>query len=568
MLAGMRMSRLLAPPLDVASSAEGDLLERAGYTRCLADGLHSLLPLGHRVLRRISAIVREEFERTGAQEVAMPLLQPAAVWQTAVGPSTRERAFGSELFRLQDRGGGALVLAATHEEVATLLAAACVRDERDLPRAIFQIQPRFRDQPCSGAGLLRSREFIMADGYSFHAERASLDDAYEATRAGFAAAAARCGLQVVLVQGDSGAMGGEVSEELVAPLPGYEATVAWRCAACGYAADSELAQTARRCLPTRGPRPVEEVEAPDGLPVEALAAHLGVASASCLTWAPFLAGRQLLLAVLPGDQRLNPVKLRRALARRGLDPTELRPAGARDLADLGVPYDWISLVRTPTSVLVVADDAVRADVDFVVPSLRVGRHLRGVRAGRDFRVDLRADLALAVGPAACARCGAELEPVRGVEVAHVFKLGTAYAAAFGAQRADGRPLEMGCYGMGVTRLMTAVVEQHRDREGIVWPAAIAPFQATIVPATRRSAALRTATAVYSEFCAAGLEVLLDDGEGAVGEKLARSRLRGMPYAVVCGRHCDRRVDVVSRASAEPRTCSVAQAKAILRTPAR
>jgi prolyl-tRNA synthetase len=524
------------------------------------------MPLGQRVFVRVCAIVRDEMARVGAEEVTMPLLQPLALWERPIGGTARAQTFGAELFRLLDRTGRALVLAPTHEELATLLVAACVHDDRDLPRLVFQIHPRFRDQPLRRSRLPRAREFVMADGYSFHADRPSLDATYTAMRAAFLAVAVRCGLHVEVVQGDSGAMGGEASDELVATWPSADGTVAWRCDGCGYAAATDLVDFARAALPVRAPRAVEEVEMPDDVAPQQRAIQLGVPHAAVLRLLPYVVGRRMVLAVIPGDVSVNPIKLRRALERHGFGAGELADlhrARADELKRLGAAYEWISLVATPPEVLVVADIALRADTDFVLPSACQGRQLVGVRWGRDFRVDHFADLSLPVDLASCARCNAPLSPLRGIEIAHVFKLGTDFSVAFDARRASGTPLEMGCYGLGVTRLMAAVVEQLRDERGIVWPDSIAPFSAVIVPATTKTRALCAAAELYQTLTAERLEVLLDDRGTDKAEMLAWSDLRGIPRKLVS--HEDGTVEILARNGDAPRRMATTDVAAWFRS---
>lgn len=565
----MRLSQLLTANRS-GGDDPADLLAHAGYTLRLADGLYNLLPLGHRVLSRISSIVRREMTSVAAQEVAMPLIQPAKLWDHPIGDGvTRAEIFGTQLFRLAGESGDRLVLAPTHEEVATIVAAACIREVRDLPRVIFQIQPRFRDQICpAGAGLLHTREFVMADAYSFHSDRVGLDETYAAIRNAFSAVLSRCGVSAEVVRADTGSMGGEASEEFVASLPGSADIAAVRCAGCGYAASIEIAEFERKSSHAETPLPIEELEAPDAFP--AGSADLMGSSTKRLIWVPFVAGGRILLAVILGDLRLNAVKLAKVLARAGLNTTDLHPATAQELTRRGANYDWISLVRTPPSVLVIADNAVRAGANFFIPSTRVGHFLINVNSGRDFRVDMFADLSAAGDGADCSQCGNAMRAIRGIEVGHIFKLGSRYAAAFGAQiehSGNACPLEMGCYGLGITRLMATIVEQRRDERGIVWPESVAPFLAVLVPLRSDAAARRGAEQLYRKLIAFGLDILLDDSDAAPDEKLRHADLLGIPFTVVLpGDSKDGDiVEIRERSSPETHRVTALQVNALLRS---
>jgi len=537
----MRLSELLTTRSGAADDSP-DLLVRAGYTHRLADGLYTLLPLGQRVLHRINAIVRRELSRAGAQEVTMPLLQPATIWQQRIGGwDTRAESFGPQLFRLSgENNAQPLVLAPTHEEVATILGAACIRDARDLPRLIYQIQPRFRNQPCPvELGLLCTREFVMADAYSFHADRVGLDDCYAAVRQAFAAVASSCGMSARFVAAAAGAIGGHASEELVAPLPAFTSTAAFECKGCGYAASADIAEFERTPIGEEAALPLEEV---------ALAGAEQFSTTKRLVWVPFLAGERLLLAVMPYGSQLNPVKLTDATTSAGIQTWNLHPASAQELTALGANYDWISLVRTPRDVFVVADEAVRRGVNFCMPSPHVGSVLINVNSPRDFRVDMFTDICAAADGAACSRCGRSIRGIQGVEAGHIFKLGSHYADAFGARLAA-QSLEMGCYGLGITRLMSTIVRQHQDARGIVWPEAVAPYLAVIVPMSAETVVLRGVDDLYRELAAAGIAVLLDDSMNPPDDRIRYADLLGIPIQILFRTDADH-VEIRRRESSE------------------
>jgi prolyl-tRNA synthetase len=561
----MRLSQLLT----TREPSNADLLTQAGYTHRLADGLYTLLPLGHRVLERITAIVRHEMADIGAQEVTMPLLQPAQLWERSSGPGeTRAASFGTQLFRLLSEREDRLILAPTHEEVATILGAACIHEARDVPRTIYQIQPRFRDQVCSAVGLLQTREFVMADAYSFHADRASLDESYAAIKHAFRRAVALCGVEADVVTADCGAMCGEESEELIAPLPNRGDMAAVRCDLCGYAASLEIARFRRSPLDEEKPLPLEEVPVPDTLSAERVAGLLGRSATKRLTWTPFFAGDRILLVVIPGNLFLNSAKLIKTLASVSIGATDLRLASAEELTRHGANYDWVSLVRTPPSVFVIADEAVRARTNFFLPSARAGHFLINVNCERDFRVDLFADLTVAGDGSACPRCGNELRAICGVEVGHIFKLGSGYSAAFGAQieklGSAAQPLEMGCYGLGITRLLAVIVEQRRDTRGIVWPDRVAPYLAIIVP-LQGDAGAHGAEQLYQQLSASGLDVLLHDSDATPEEKLRYADLLGIPVKIILSGEARTgdMVEVQERSSSETRLVRTAELCALL-----
>jgi prolyl-tRNA synthetase len=496
----MRLSQLLTTGASTDDDLS-DLLVQAGYTHRLANGLYTLLPLGHRVLKKICAIVHDEMVRVGAQEVTMPLLQPEELWHK------RAPVFGPQLFRLRNESNGRLVLAPTHAEVATILATACIHDSRDLPRVLYQVQPRFRDQFCSiEEGLLQTREFVMADAYGFHADSAGLDESYAAIKGAFFRILSLCGVRAEVVLADSGAMGGHESEEFIAEFPNASDPIAVRCDGCGYAASVEIAAFAR---------PPSDSESP--LPVEEVLGEIEASSPKRLRWIPFIAGGRVVLAVTPRAQSPNAVKLLNALSRARMETSGFRAATADELSRMGGTCDWISLVRTPRSVLVVADEAIRTGVNFSIPSTQVGRSLNNVNIERDFRVDIFADLSSAGDGATCLQCGNPMRAIRGVEVGHIFKLGSHYTAF----------MKMGCYGLGITRIMSTIVEQWKDPRGIIWPERVAPYKVILIPLNETSR--NSAEQLYAELNKS--DVLFDDSDVSSDEKLRRADLLGIPRQI-------------------------------------
>jgi prolyl-tRNA synthetase len=521
----MRLSDLL---VGVPSPGQRDPLARNGYTHRLSDGLWTLLPLGQRVLQRIAAITREELTRVGAQEVTMPLLHPAALWERSLPTGgTRSEAFGGQLFRLTAAPDERLVLAPTHEEVAALVASACGGTIGRPGLLIFQIQPRFRNQRCdTDTGLIQTREFVMADAYSFDVGARGLDERYAAVGNAIKTAIARCGLSVHSVEADGGAIGGFESEELVAALRSVAQSVAVRCNACDYAASVEIARFMRD-FEEAEPREAQEVPETDEA---VLPRNL------YLTAVPFSAADRVVLAVTRTGQRLNATKLRRALEQARIDCSPLTPATAAALKERGFDYEIISLINTPTSVLVVTDEAVRLGGNFAFPSPRVGHIFINLNPGRDFRVDLTADIAEPGNEERCARCGATLSMIRGAEIAHLFKLGTQYTSPpMVAVAGDARghyAMHMGAYGLGLTRLMAALAEERADAEGIAWPPQIAPYKALVVPLSQKEADTRAAAQLYAELETAGREIVLADISDTAEVQLARADRLGLPFSIL------------------------------------
>lgn len=524
----MRLSELLLPterqpPAD-AEALSHILMVRAGLIRQMGAGLWSWLPAGWRVHQRIVAIVREEMEAAGAQEVLMPVLQPADPWRR----TGRHDSVGAELFRLQDRRGADLVLAMTHEEAMTFHVAQTVRSYRELPFSLFQIQVKERDEPRPRAGVLRTREFVMKDAYSFDRDREGLERSYAVQREAYDRIFDRCGVRWYRVESDVGMMGGFGAHEYMAPCPAGEDEVAL---APGYAANVEVASAQAR--PVDLPAPLgapEPVETPGHTTVEEVARALGVPTGALLKAYPVISeGRGLVMVCLRGDHRVNDVKL------AGVLGGPFRPAQESEIAERIGPPGYIGPVGADVSVLL--DDAVAEGEGYVCGANEPNCHLRGVSPGRDFpfrRGDVRrVEAGDTVGGHAIA-----IEPC--IEVGQIFKLGTRYSEPLGATYLDeqGReqPIWMGSYGIGPARIAAAVVEQHADEQGIAWPRAIAPYDVEIVPLGKAGGAEREAAErLYEELRGDGLAVLLDDRDAGPGEKFADAELLGCPLRLTIGR---------------------------------
>jgi prolyl-tRNA synthetase len=520
-----RLSRYLLPtekeaPAD-AEALSHKLMVRAGLVRQVGSGLWSWLPAGWRVHQRISAIVREELDAIGAQEMLMPLIQPAELWKRT------GRYPIEELFKLNDRRGAELVLAMTHEEVVTSHVAQLVRSYRDLPLILYHLQVKGRDEPRPRAGVLRTREFIMKDSYSFDRDQEGLAASYERHIEAYDRIFDRSGLRWYRVVGDVGLMGGSGAHEYMAPCPAGENEVAL---APGYAANVEVASAQAQTVALPAPLDAPaEVDTPRAATIAEVGALLGLPAGAMLKAFPVhVQERGLVLVMLRGDHRVNEIKLAAALR------ASWRPASAQEIERALGPPGFIGPVGVQLPVLL--DEGV-AEGSYVTGAGRADTHLRGVQPGRDFafeRVDIRSvEVGDLVGGAAIT-----IEPA--IEVGNIFQLGTRYSAALGASYLDEQGAEqliwMGCYGIGMARIAAAAVEQFADERGISWPAAIAPFAVHLVAVGKAGSAERElAEAVYETLRDGGVDVLYDDREAGAGEKFADAELLGAPLRLTVGR---------------------------------
>jgi prolyl-tRNA synthetase len=521
-----RLSQTFLPTLkDSPADAEAishKLMVRAGLIRQLGAGLWTYLPAGWRVERKVEAIIREEMEAIGCQEMLMPVLQPAEPWERT------GRYAIPELFKLEDRKGSALVLAMTHEECVTHHVAREVRSYRDLPLMVFQIQTKERDEPRPRAGVLRTREFTMKDAYTFDRDEEGLARAYELQAGAYERILDRCGLRWYRVESDVGMMGGSGADEFMAPCAAGEDEVAL---APGYAANVEIARATAQ--PVELPAPLEApepVETPGLGKVADVGPHLGLPPGAFIKTLPVIVeGRGTVLVLLRGDHRLNEIKLRNALG------AEFRQASAEEIeAEVG-PVGYIGPVGAKLPI--VKDVAIDGD-SYVSGANEPDTHLRGIRPGRDFdfeELDVRTVEAGDIAPGGGA---IEIEPA--IEVGNTFKLGTRYSEPLGATYLDEngseQPIVMGSYGLGPARVAAAAIEQGADERGIVWPRAIAPWQIHLVSLAKAGEPEREAAdRLYEELREAGAEVLYDERDAGPGEKLTDAELLGCPLRIVVGR---------------------------------
>jgi prolyl-tRNA synthetase len=536
----VRFSQLLTTtlreaPRDVEERSH-ELLLRAGFIRQLTAGIYSYLPLGNRVLHNIMQIVREEMERIGGQEVTLPMLQPEEIWDQhpASGGSSRLEQYGPVLFRLQDRKERAMVIAPTHEEAVALVAKEFLRSYRDLPQLLYQFQVKLRDEPRPRGGLLRAREFLMKDLYSFDADQAGLDRSFARVKAAYRAIFWRCELAFLDVEADSGAVGGKESLEFVALTEAGEDTVL-KCVKCDYAANQEKAEFVRTALPVEPELPLEEVYTPGCMAISDLAQFLNVPEAKTMKAVCYVASGRMVLVVVRGDLEVNEVKLSNTLNRAGVNATDLHLATPEELTREGIVAGYTSPLQKDEHILIIADTSLQQGNNFVAGANRIDYHVQHVNYPRDFRVDIWADIASAYDHATCVHCGGTLHAFRGCELGHVFKIGTRYAELFDVTYLDAEgnahPVQMGSYGIGIGRLMALIVEQQHDEKGMIWPLELAPYQIALLGLDLDKTS-SVAEQLYTDLTAAGLSVLFDDRAETAGVKFNDADLIGLPLRVV------------------------------------
>ena len=508
-----------------ADTTSHRLLLRTGMISQVAAGVYAYLPLGWRVLRKIENIIRDEMDKAGGQELSMPVLQPLELWQE----TRRDQAFGKGLFTLADRRERPLVLGPTHEEVITRMVSRNVQSYRDLPKLLYQIQTKFRDEPRPRGGLMRVREFSMKDLYSFDADEAGLDESYQKMLRAYRNIYDRCGLPTLLVEADSGAIGGKDSHEFMVIAQSGEEEVVY-CDACKYAANVEKAKSAREKIKAEKPLPIEEVATPGVTTIEDLAAFLKAPQDHTMKTLFYIADGELVFAVIRGDLEVNEVKLKNVL-----HCYELRLANEAEVAEKGIVAGSASPVGV-RGVKVVADDSVTPGVNFVAGGNKPDTHIKNVNYARDFKADMVADIALARAGERCPRCEGKLSATHGIEVGHIFKLGTFFSETLGAffidEKGASRPIVMGCYGIGLGRLLAAAIEQNHDDKGVIWPLPIAPYQVYLCPLYREDTKVaEIAEKLYAGLEAEGLEVLFDDRAESPGVKFNDADLLGIPVRV-------------------------------------
>jgi len=525
----VRISKLFGKTLrEVPAEAETishQLLLKAGMIHQVATGVYSYLPLAWRVLKKIENIIRDEMDKAGGQELMMPVLQPLELWQE----TGRDLAFGKGLFTLSDRRDRKLALGPTHEEVITRLVSHNVQSYRDLPLLLYQIQTKFRDEPRPRAGLIRVREFTMKDLYSFDTDEEGLNQSYQKMLQAYLNIYARCGLPALLAEADSGAIGGKDSHEFMVITETGEDEILY-CDNCKYAANAEKAQSIKNKVEGEEPLPLEEVATPGFYTIEQVSGFLKVPRSHTLKAVFYVADGKLVFVVIRGDIEVNEVKLKNIL-----HCIELRLASEAEVIDAGIVAGSASPIGI-SGIEIIADDSITSGANFVAGANKPDTHFRNVNYPRDFQVDQVGDIAQAQAGEGCPKCGGKLLSSHGIEVGHIFKLGTFLSEKLGAffidQRGVSQPIVMGCYGIGLGRLLAAAIEQNHDDKGIIWPLAIAPYHVYLCPLYLENPQVATiAENLYADLEAQGLEILFDDRKESPGVKFNDADLLGIPIRV-------------------------------------
>ena len=529
----MRMSRLFGRTLrEAPADAEvisHQLLLRAGFIRQLGTGIFSYLPLARRSLSKIEAIMRQEINAIGGQEMTMPVVHPADLWQE----TGRWYQIGSEMGRFKDKNDRDMVLAMTHEEVVANLARSEIRSYRQLPALVYHIQTKWRDDPRPRAGLIRVREFTMLDSYSLDLDFDGLAEQYRSHYTAYFRIFGRCGVPALAVQSDVGMMGGKLAHEFMYITPIGEDTLTL-CDACGYTANRQVAAFRKPQPEPEEPLPLARVATPHTSTISDLAVFLGVPESRTAKAVFMMATvgdtERFVFAVIRGDMEVNETKLANAVQAR-----DLRPATEAEIRNVGATPGYASPLGL-RDVLIVVDDLIPHSANLVAGANEEGYHLRNTNYGRDYTAAVVADIAVARDGDPCPHCSAPLRTVRGVEIGNIFQLGTRYTDALGANYLDAQgraqPVVMGSYGIGVGRLLACIAEEHHDDQGLIWPVTVAPFHVHLVLLQGAEA---EAEAVYRELTAAGVEVLYDDRGESAGVKFADADLLGMPLRITMGK---------------------------------
>ena len=530
----MRVSKLYAPTLrEVPAEAEvvsHQLMLRAGFMRKAAGGIYTYLPLAWRVLKKIERIVREEMDAKGSQELLMPIVQPAEIWQE----SGRWDVYGAEMFRLQDRHNRCFCLGPTHEEMVTTLIRGDVRSYRQLPLSVYQIQNKYRDERRPRFGLMRGREFIMKDAYSFDRDEAGLDKSYQDMYDAYTNIFTRCGLNFRPVEADSGAIGGSGSHEFMVIADSGEAEIVF-CTSCDYAANVEKAELFPLEAQEEAMLTKEEVVTPDCKTIADVCAYLKLPVDHSVKAVAYNSEKGLILCFVRGDHEVNEIKVINTCG-----VIDLEMATEEQLAAAGTVGGYMGPVGIDNKkVIVVVDATVMQMHNVCCGANKEGYHFINVNPGRDFIPTYVADIRLIQEGDPCPHCGGEVSKARGIEVGQVFKLFTKYSSALKATYLDEngkeQPMVMGCYGVGVSRTMAAAIEQNYDDNGIIWPIEIAPYHVLVVPVnTKDEASAAKAEEIYMQLKKVGLETVIDDRNERPGVKFKDADLIGYPLRVVVG----------------------------------
>ena len=505
------------------------LMVRAGFMRKLTSGVYTYLPLGYRTIRKVEQIVREEMNAAGAVELLMPILHPAELWKE----SGRWNVYGKELMKVTDRHHRDFALGPTHEEVITDLIRGQIRSYKRLPLTLYQIQTKFRDEIRPRFGVMRAREFVMKDAYSFHADEASLDETYQRMHLAYTRIFQRCGLQAAPVQSESGAIGGDVTHEFMVLAETGESEILF--CDCGYTATIEGAHsTIESHVIEEDPRPLEKVHTPDAHTVEQVTGMLTVDARRLIKTILYRCDDRMIAVLIRGDREVNEAKVRQITG--------------CNLLEMATPEEILEVTGGPVGfsgpvgledVEMLADVSLEGLANAVVGANQDQYHLINANSPRDFKIEKYEDLHMACAGDHCGECSKPLKSMRGIEVGQIFQLGSKYSRSLKATFLDDQGAEreftMGCYGIGVTRTVAAAIEQYHDKDGIIWPMTIAPYQVLISPLNvADEMTMKTARELYDELTAAGLEVLLDDRDERAGFKFKDADLVGIPLRLTIG----------------------------------
>ncbi|HAW16472.1 MAG: proline--tRNA ligase [Clostridiales bacterium] len=531
----MKVSKLfMSTQREIPSDAEipsHQLMIRAGLIRKCASGIYSFMPMGWRAYKKVENIIREEMDRAGAQELIMPALLPAEAYQA----SGRWEKFGPEMFRLDDRSGRQFCLGPTHEEPFTEAVRDTIRSYKQLPVTLYQIQHKYRDEKRPRFGVMRSREFVMKDAYSFDVDEQGLDESYNIMYKAYRRIFDRLGLDYTIVDADSGAMGGSGSQEFMVKSPVGEDGICY-CDACGYAANEEKASCGVPEMSTEAEAEMEKIHTPDVKTIEELMGFMNADPSEFVKTIIYNIDGKIVAVMVRGDRDINETKLKNLY-----DATEMSLAAFEDVERVtGAKVGFAGPVGLKEKIEVLLDNEVSAMKNFIVGANETDYHFKNVNIGRDFTPDRVVDIRNAVEGDKCPKCGQPLKMARGVEVGHIFKLGTKYSKALNCiyLDKDGKenPMIMGCYGIGVSRTIAAVIEQYHDDDGIKWPVAAAPYKVIVIPTkVNDEENMGLAEKIYDELTDKGIEVLMDDRNERPGVKFKDADLIGIPLRITVGR---------------------------------
>ncbi len=556
----MRVSKLfMATQREIPADAEipsHQLMLRSGMIRKCASGIYSFMPIGLRSYKKVENIIREEMDKAGAQELIMPALLTAETYQA----SGRWEKFGPEMFRLEDRGGRPFCLGPTHEEPFTEAVRDTIKSYKQLPVTLYQIQHKYRDEKRPRFGVIRAREFVMKDAYSFDTDEEGLDKSYQAMYKAYRRIFDRLGLDYTVVDADSGAMGGSGSQEFMVKSPIGEDAICY-CDGCGYAANEEKAACNVPAKDESEALPIEKIHTPDVKTIEELMAFMNAEPSEFVKTILYNIDGKIVAVMVRGDREINETKLTNLY-----DATELTLAAFDDVERVtGAKVGFAGPVGLKEKIEVVMDNEVSAMANFIVGACETDYHLKNVNIGRDFTPDKIADVRNAVEGDACPKCGQPLKMARGTEVGHIFKLGTKYSDALGCVYLDkdGREntMIMGCYGIGVSRTLAAIIEQNHDDDGIKWPVVAAPYKVIVVPTkVNDEENMGLAEKIYEQLLDEGVEVLIDDRNERPGVKFKDADLIGIPLRITVGRRAGEGiVEIKYRATGEASEVSVEEA---------